>query len=160
MSSSRHQRLPRRQSQHPSSSSPLTMSSTRVTRSSVLGKRGHQQDESSTPKSVQQLQTPEPTPNPKRAKTSTGTVFDGESNKENIPPHRLEPVNTDSTTASARPTRALRRVVTEVMMTAGERPGKLLLVFEHNARKLTTTIRSSETRLGIFHLSLNADQGS
>ncbi|KAJ2922488.1 hypothetical protein H1R20_g14606, partial [Candolleomyces eurysporus] len=99
------------------------MSSVRVTRSSVLGKRGHQQDDASTPKGGQQLQTPEPTPNPKRAKTSTVTVLDGEGNKENIPPHRLEAVNADSLPTPARATRALKRTVTQPVMTAAERPG-------------------------------------
>lgn len=132
----RHRRLLRRQSQHLRSSPPLTMSSARVTRSSVLGKRGHQQDEAPTPKGVQQLQTPEPTPNPKRAKTSTVTVLDGEGNKENIPPHRLEVVNADSLPTSARATRALKRTVTQPVMTAAERPGKLHLSVTYSMRRL------------------------
>ncbi|KAF6763161.1 Cdc6B protein [Ephemerocybe angulata] len=99
------------------------MSGTRVTRSSVLGKRGfHQQEES--PQKAGQLQTPEPTPNPKRPKTTTETIFDGEGNKENIPPFRLEAINADASPTSARATRALRRTATEVVVPTRDRPGQ------------------------------------
>ncbi|EAU91155.1 Cdc6B protein [Coprinopsis cinerea okayama7 len=89
------------------------MQTTRVTRSTVLGKRGHQ-DQESTPrtKAVEQLHTPESTPKPKRARTVT-IVVDGEGNKENIPPFKPEPVSAPSSPISARAARAIRRTVTE-----------------------------------------------
>ena len=61
------------------------------TRSTVLGKRGHQYS-SSAPNSLEQLQTPDNTPNPKRAQTAA-IVIDGDSNKENIPPFNISPIH-------------------------------------------------------------------
>ena len=69
------------------------------TRSTVLGKRGHQ-DSSSTHNSLcEQLQTPDSTPNPKRARTAT-IVVNGDSNKENIPPFDISPINVAATPTS------------------------------------------------------------
>ena len=68
------------------------------TRSTVLGKRGHQDSPSSL---CEQLQTPDNTPNPKRARTVT-IVVDGDSNKENVPPF-----NISSTHVAATPTTSL-----------------------------------------------------
>jgi cell division control protein 6 len=65
------------------------------TRSTVLGKRGHQ-DSSSAPNSLEQLHTPDNTPNPKRARTAT-VVVDGDSNKENIPPFNISPIHIAAT---------------------------------------------------------------
>jgi cell division control protein 6 len=79
------------------------------TRSTILGKRGHQDSSSASPANsfCEQLQTPDNTPNPKRARTAT-VVVDGDSNKENIPPFNI--VLTD---ISPRAVRALRRNATE-----------------------------------------------
>ncbi|PPQ90534.1 hypothetical protein CVT25_015848 [Psilocybe cyanescens] len=85
------------------------------TRSTVLGKRGHQDSTTPAP-SVQvceQLQTPDRTPNPKRARTN-GSVLDDDGNKENIPPFKGSPGSVDS---SPRAIRALRRTVTEAVIT-------------------------------------------
>ncbi|TFK20937.1 Cdc6B protein [Coprinopsis marcescibilis] len=98
------------------------MQSTRITRSTVLGKRGHQEPDSSRPsKPVEQLQTPESTPNPKRARTAT-VVVDGEGNKENIPPFRLEAFNAETSPVTARAARAIRRTSTEVITPRATRP--------------------------------------
>lgn len=100
------------------------MQTTRSTRSSVLGKRGHQQEGSVSTLPVitpcDQLQTPDPTPNPKRARTSIGVV-DGDSNKENVPPYTPELINVDA--PSPRGARALRRTTTELTTPARARPG-------------------------------------
>ncbi|KAJ6498999.1 P-loop containing nucleoside triphosphate hydrolase protein [Mycena sanguinolenta] len=64
-----------------------------VTRSSVLGKRPHNPDPS-TPvhsQTKRQLQTPDNTPNPKRPRTSI-IAFDGDGNKENVPPFNTDAV--------------------------------------------------------------------
>ncbi|KAF5393365.1 hypothetical protein D9757_000526 [Collybiopsis confluens] len=83
------------------------MPSTRV--DSVLGKRAQRQDQSSY---CEQLQTPDPTPESKRLRTSS--VLNGDGNKENIPPFALNALNENaSPTISARGTRALRRSATE-----------------------------------------------
>jgi cell division control protein 6 len=90
----------------------------------VLGKRAFVQEESSPQLSAAkggQLQTPEPTPNPKRPKKATDEIFDGEG--KNIPPFRLEAINADSSPASARSTRALRRTATEAVVPSVSRPG-------------------------------------
>ncbi|KAF5328863.1 hypothetical protein D9619_011723 [Psilocybe cf. subviscida] len=71
-----------------------------LTRGSVLGKRGHP-----TPTN-KQLATPEPTPNPKRPRTSIGP--DDDSNKENIVPP-------DCINYTPRSARALRRAATEIL---------------------------------------------
>lgn len=88
------------------------------TRSSVLGKR-HAPHEITSPSAstttvksvihndVESLPTPDATPNPKRMKLSM-TVVDGDNNKENIPPRRVEPINSLTPTP-----RALRRNSTE-----------------------------------------------
>ncbi|KAH9484956.1 Cell division control protein 6-like protein [Psilocybe cubensis] len=84
------------------------------TRSTVLGKRGHQ-DSTPVPsvKACEQLQTPDRTPNPKRARTN-GNVLDDDGNKENIPPLKVSPGSVDS---SPRAARALRRNATETAVT-------------------------------------------
>lgn len=81
-----------------------------LTRSSVLGKRGHHNSSPAAPtvQACEHLQTPDSTPNPKRARTST-SVEDGDGNKENIPPYKFGPLNTPSTPRSAR---AMRRYAT------------------------------------------------
>lgn len=92
----------------------------------MLGKRSFVQEESSPQQSAVkagQLHTPEPTPNPKRPKKATDEIFDGEGNKENIPPFRLEAINADSSPVSARSTRALRRTATEAVVPGVSRQG-------------------------------------
>ncbi|GAW07798.1 P-loop containing nucleoside triphosphate hydrolase protein [Lentinula edodes] len=86
----------------------MAMESSSLTEMSLLGKRSRQPDE------LEQLQTPGPTPNPKRTKGTTTPVFDGNGNKENIPPLNLTPVNSSnaSTPMSSRAVRALRRSAT------------------------------------------------
>ncbi|TFK44215.1 P-loop containing nucleoside triphosphate hydrolase protein [Crucibulum laeve] len=99
------------------------MSSTRSTRSSVLGKRAHQQDASSlstATKSCDQLQTPDSTPNPKRARTAS-SVVEGDCNKENVPPFNVEAIEIDSP-SSARAVRVLRRNATEFLIATPTRP--------------------------------------
>ncbi|KAI0371145.1 P-loop containing nucleoside triphosphate hydrolase protein [Pilatotrama ljubarskyi] len=67
---------------------------------SVLGKRSHHvaQDDSSDSSltcdvlNTHTLPSPDSTPNPKRTKTS-GSVLDGDHNKENIPPFVLQAIN-------------------------------------------------------------------
>ncbi|KAK0191479.1 P-loop containing nucleoside triphosphate hydrolase protein [Armillaria mellea] len=88
------------------------MQTPRSTQLSILGKRTYR-GELSSPSNCQQLQTPDPTPNPKRPKT-TITILDGDGNKENIPPYLIRAVNGDSSSPiSARAARALRRTSTE-----------------------------------------------
>ncbi|KAI0702945.1 P-loop containing nucleoside triphosphate hydrolase protein [Cerioporus squamosus] len=89
------------------------MASPRENAGTVLGKRSHQtaQVEASDASScdfdgLTALPTPDSTPHPKRAKT-TGSVLDGDHNKENIPPFLLEAINASPTTL--RRTRSLRR---------------------------------------------------
>lgn len=65
----------------------------------------------------EQLQTPERTPSPKRAKT-TVTVLDDDVGKENIPPFNLTPVNSSPTNPTGgRAARALRRNATHSFIT-------------------------------------------
>jgi len=90
-----------------------------LTRSSVLGKRGHQESSPAPSTKSEQLQTPDRTPNPKRARTTL--LVDDDSNKENIPPFMTSPVSANVTPRSAR---ALRRNATEVI-TPRSRPGVL-----------------------------------
>lgn len=99
------------------------------TRSTILGKRGHQDSSSVSPASsfCEQLQTPDNTPNPKRARIAT-VVVDGDSNKENIPPfNSITPIHTD---ISPRAVRALRRNATESVVgsTRGQARKYLALV--------------------------------
>ena len=92
-----------------------------LTRSSVLGKRGHQESSSPAPSTKsEQLQTPDRTPNLKRARTTL--LIDDDSNKENIPPFMASPINVDVTPRSAR---ALRRNATEMIIPTRSRPGAL-----------------------------------
>ncbi|THV05128.1 P-loop containing nucleoside triphosphate hydrolase protein [Dendrothele bispora CBS 962.96] len=88
------------------------MQTPRITRSvsSVLGKRAHHSEQSLS--FCEQLQTPEPTPNPKRARTSS-VVVDGSWNKENVPPFNLIPVAGEISPVRSRLTRSLRRNTTE-----------------------------------------------
>ncbi|KAG5638632.1 hypothetical protein H0H81_011351 [Sphagnurus paluster] len=96
------------------------MQTTRLTRSSVLGKRAHQQQESPTSPVVdKQLHTPDSTPNPKRVRTAS-TVIDGEANKENVPPFIPEIVSMEVSTP--RTARSLRRTVTELITPTRARP--------------------------------------
>ncbi|KAH6914486.1 Cdc6B protein [Coprinopsis sp. MPI-PUGE-AT-0042] len=98
------------------------MQTTRTTRSTVLGKRGHQDHQEIAPsKTSDQLATPESTP--KRARTTT-LLVDGQGNKENIPPLKLEALNMNSSPASPRATRALRRTATEVVLPSASRQGE------------------------------------
>ena len=78
------------------------------TRSTVLGKRGHQDSPSSSPTNsfCEQLQTPDSTPNRKRARTTA--VVDGDFNKENVPPFN----SSNHIDTSPRAVRALRRNAT------------------------------------------------
>ncbi|RDX50187.1 P-loop containing nucleoside triphosphate hydrolase protein [Lentinus brumalis] len=91
------------------------MASPRENAGSVLGKRSHQtaQVEASEAScdfdGLHALPSPDSTPNPKRTKT-TGSVLDGDHNKENIPPFLLEAINASPTTI--RRTRSLRRTST------------------------------------------------
>ncbi|KAK0467707.1 P-loop containing nucleoside triphosphate hydrolase protein [Desarmillaria tabescens] len=87
---------------------------------SILGKRTHR-SELSSPSNCEQLQTPDPTPNPKRPKT-TVTILDGDDNKENIPPYLIRAVNGDSSSPiSARAARTLRRTSTEAVLSSPRR---------------------------------------
>ncbi|KAF8629137.1 hypothetical protein AX17_005723 [Amanita inopinata Kibby_2008] len=123
------------------------MQTTRVTRSSVLGKRAHQQQDASlnTSRSCEvQFPTPDNTPNPKRARTSLG-YFDSDSNKENVPPLGLEGVGTDSSPSSAGATRALRRTATEITT-----PSRPRLVRRHTSTTILPMIPTSDVcNLGI-----------
>ncbi|KAI0356162.1 P-loop containing nucleoside triphosphate hydrolase protein [Trametes cingulata] len=76
------------------------MNASREIGGSVLGKRSHHiaQDDTSDSslacdvQNTYSLPTPDSTPNPKRTKTS-GSVLDGDHNKENIPPFVLQAIN-------------------------------------------------------------------
>ncbi|KAI0330135.1 P-loop containing nucleoside triphosphate hydrolase protein [Cubamyces sp. BRFM 1775] len=102
------------------------MSATREVGGSVLGKRSHQiaqVDAFDSPATCDLqdsriLPTPDSTPNPKRAKTST-TAVDGDHNKENIPPFVLQAINGSP---SSRVTRSLRRTSTMVAGSATRSP--------------------------------------
>ncbi|OJT11608.1 Cell division control protein 6 -like protein [Trametes pubescens] len=92
------------------------MISSREIGASVLGKRSHQVDTTDSSlacdiQNIATLPTPDSTPNPKRAKTTT-TVLDGDHNKENIAPFMLQPINGSPSTS--RLTRSLRRTSTMV----------------------------------------------
>ena len=95
------------------------MSTVRVTRISVLGKRGHQQKVESPPpgslasKSADQLQTPDSTPLPKRPRVSL--VLDGDGNKENVPPFSPRLLTPDPSPVASRIPRALRRSGTDII---------------------------------------------
>ncbi|KAG5730870.1 Cell division control protein 6 like protein [Termitomyces sp. T112] len=96
----------------------LAMQTTRVTRSSVLGKRSHPQEPSLPAVCEQQLQTPESTPNPKRVRTASITV-DGDANKENVPPSsELDNIEV----LTSRTTRSRRRMITELVTPVRSRP--------------------------------------
>ncbi|KAH9949632.1 P-loop containing nucleoside triphosphate hydrolase protein [Amylocystis lapponica] len=90
------------------------MSSPRITRSSVLGKRPHQPPTDTDSPSSSQCD--HPTPNPKRAKLDAGN-----NNKENIPPWSDDPLPVFPYAAD----RALRRTSTEVI--SPPRPLRTLL---------------------------------
>ncbi|KAF9071652.1 P-loop containing nucleoside triphosphate hydrolase protein [Rhodocollybia butyracea] len=92
----------------------------RTQETSVLGKRAHCQDQSS---SCGQLQTPDPTPDSKRVRTSS-SVIDGDGNKENIAPFALNALHSEVTLpiVSARAARALRRSATESLQSTPARP--------------------------------------
>ncbi|KAJ8518123.1 hypothetical protein ONZ45_g4744 [Pleurotus djamor] len=94
------------------------MPSTRVTRSSVLGKRRAEPTQQPSKASESQLVTPDSTPNLKRPRTSL-TMNDGDANKENIPPFKCDAVNDAS--VSPRAARALRRTSTEATFTSPSR---------------------------------------
>lgn len=100
------------------------MQSPRVTRSgTVLGKRAHQltTEPSTQPQcdglDGHLLMTPDPTPNPKRVRTSV-SVLDGDGNKENIPPYIGEILGISP---SPRSMRSLRRRSTEIITSADSR---------------------------------------
>ena len=102
------------------------MQAPRVTRSSVLGKRVHQQEPSiATPtKSCDvQLPTPDSTPSPKRARTSID-CYDGDSNKENVPPISSEAAGLDTLPSSSRSVRPIRRTATELSSPSRPRSSK------------------------------------
>ncbi|KAF9448202.1 P-loop containing nucleoside triphosphate hydrolase protein [Macrolepiota fuliginosa MF-IS2] len=118
------------------------MQTTRVTRSSVLGKRGHhQQLESSPPslasKSAGHPQTPDSTPLPKRPRVST-LVVDGDGNKENVPPFSPQLLTPDPSPVATRTARALRRSGTEIISPSRARPN----IRRHAS---TSTIASIDT---------------
>ncbi|KAJ3018225.1 hypothetical protein NUW54_g392 [Trametes sanguinea] len=102
------------------------MNAQREAGGSVLGKRSHQiahvepldADVVCGLQDAQALPTPDSTPNPKRAKTTT-TVLDGDHNKENIPPFIFRPINGSP---SSRVTRTLRRTSTMVAGAAMRSP--------------------------------------
>ncbi|KAI0674986.1 P-loop containing nucleoside triphosphate hydrolase protein [Trametes maxima] len=104
------------------------MNAPREVGGSVLGKRSHQiaqvdTSEASGPcdsQNMGSLPTPDSTPNPKRAKTTT-TVLGGDHNKENIPPFVLQAINGSPSTA--RHTRSLRRTSTMVAGVTMRSPG-------------------------------------
>jgi cell division control protein 6 len=98
------------------------MQTPRVTRSSVLGKRSHQISSSSPSSScAHNLLTPDQTPNPKRARVYT-TTLDGDSNKENIAPFRVEGI-IQSSPVTPRSSRALRRANTDLVTPSRTRAG-------------------------------------
>ncbi len=94
------------------------------TRSSVLGKR-HARAETTSPPPASPREdaqtklppTPEATPTSKRFKSSA-TIEDGDNNKENIPPLRVEALRTP------RSGRSLRRTASEYMTPPRTRPSK------------------------------------
>ncbi|EKM74948.1 hypothetical protein AGABI1DRAFT_123438 [Agaricus bisporus var. burnettii JB137-S8] len=92
------------------------MQTTRATRSSVLGKRGHQQQQDSSVLSSKsdQLQTPDSTPLSKRPRVST-LLVDGDGNKENIPPFSSRLLTPDPSPTTLRTSRSLRRSGTEIV---------------------------------------------
>jgi len=146
----------------------LPMSTARVTRSSILGKRGHQQQvelpsSSSPSKSAGQLQTPDSTPLPKRPRVSL--VLDGEGNKENVPPFSPRLLTPDPSPVASRTTRALRRSGTDIISSSRVRHGKIifLLVFslgtdtvgqKLNDARLYRPHRPSTQRLSLYSLLL------
>jgi len=111
------------------------------TRSTILGKRGHQDSSSVSPanSSCEQLQTPDNTPNPKRARTTTAIV-DGDSNKENIPPVNNSPINID---ISPRAVRALRRNATESVVAPTRSRARMYMLFfkKKTVPHLSTPVR-------------------
>jgi cell division control protein 6 len=83
------------------------MSSARITRSSVLGKRSHQHNQCpSTTPSFDHLPMPDPTS--KRSRTSL-CVLDHDGNKENVPPLHIDThiVNPSRTRSTRHPSPAL-----------------------------------------------------
>ncbi|KAG6887427.1 hypothetical protein C0992_012301 [Termitomyces sp. T32_za158] len=98
----------------------LIMQTTRVTRSSVLGKRSHPQEPSLPAVCEQQLQTPESTPSLKRVRTVSNLV-DGDANKENVPPE-LELVHTEVSTPRSTRSRKRTDLVTPVRSRTATKP--------------------------------------
>lgn len=104
-----------------------------MTRSSVLGKR-HAPSELSIPSSPTSaneskecgLLTPDSTPSAKRARIAS-PIFDDGSNKENIPPFRLEVIN--SSPEHPRTPRALRRTSTALDSSPSRRSMWILVRF-------------------------------
>lgn len=101
------------------------------TRNSVLGKRSAPSDSSlasslaSSPCDIALPPTPEQTPTAKRIKHSS-TQLDGDGNKENVPPFRIEAISGSPTTA--RVARSLRRSNTEQLSPSRTRSSELQLM--------------------------------
>jgi len=118
---------------HSSSTTSLVMQ-TRSSKGSVLGKRAHHVDQKAVVSasatdivSMSQMLTPERSPKSKRARMSLSAV-DGDSNKENVPPLRIDalndpPVDTLTSIPSA------TRTSTEIISPSRTRSGKYMFFF-------------------------------
>jgi cell division control protein 6 len=134
------------------SSSPLPMQTTRVTRSSVLGKRGHQQQQESSSlpsKSADRLQTPDSTPLSKRPRVST-LIVDGDGNKENIPPCSSRLLTPDPSPTTTRTSRSLRRSGTEIISPSRPRHGTCMYS-ECRYHCSEVTISDPSLRVNVHH---------
>src|ERR1700733_14648649 len=103
------------------------MQSPYKTRSSVLGKRSHQASSMPLPSDTHHdLPTPEQTPMPKKRARVSIPVLDNDSNKENIPPFRVESVVESPLTSRA--ARALRRASTEMITPPRSRTSQSIIL--------------------------------
>ncbi|KAJ4497218.1 P-loop containing nucleoside triphosphate hydrolase protein [Lentinula lateritia] len=120
---------------------------TSIRAKSVLGKRSQRQDHGST---CEQLQTPEPTPDFKRVRTSS-TTLDGDGNKENIPPFASNALNVESSspTITSRAARALRRSATESMQSTPARSEPQI----QRSASISSTPATPATAISTLHIS-------
>ncbi|KAJ3868301.1 hypothetical protein EV359DRAFT_70664 [Lentinula novae-zelandiae] len=120
---------------------------TSIRAKSVLGKRSQRQDHGST---CEQLQTPEPTPDFKRVRTSS-TTLDGDGNKENIPPFASSALNIESSspTITSRAARALRRSATESMQSTPARSEPQI----QRSASISSTPATPATAISTLHIS-------
>jgi cell division control protein 6 len=118
------------------------MPTSRVTRSSVLGKRSHQPSSPCEHIIPNGPLTPEESPNPKRLRIYT-TALDGDSNKENVPPFRGEFSNNLSPTTP----RSARSVISHLTLATPPPTPISILPIHARARALLRPLSNTSAQV-------------